>query len=92
MDDLERRLRGLLKGEHSSLTIGFNEDHAPNYMTAAEYEATEPGDDWVSETEREKALENNTVWSIQWYPQTPVGFCRLKASSLGALVEALQDQ
>lgn len=91
-DDLEQRLRSLLKGEHSSLTIGFNDEHAPNYMTAAEWELDERGGDWVSDTERERALADNTVWSIQWYPQTPVGFHRLKASSLSALLQALQNE
>jgi hypothetical protein len=96
---VETLLRGLLKGEHSSLTIGFNDLHACNYVTARQW-SEEMGqgdgmqtyndlDDWVSAAEREKALETNSVWSVQWYPNTPVGFNSLYASSLKALIEAL---
>ncbi|MEY1555352.1 hypothetical protein AB3Y40_06920 [Yoonia sp. R2331] len=30
-------LKGLLDGEFSSLTIGFNDDHACNYATAQQF-------------------------------------------------------
>lgn len=96
---LEELLRSLLKGEFSSLTLGFNDLHAPNYDTAQKWSdemGTSEGmqtyndlRDWVSPEEREKALANNTVWSVQWYPNTPVGFNQLYASSLPALIEAL---
>jgi hypothetical protein len=96
----EALLRSLLDGEFTSLTIGFNDLHACNYTTAKgwseEMGAADGGmqtyndpRDWVSPEEREKALENNSVWSIQWYPNTPVGFCQLYASSLEALLEAI---
>ena len=89
---LEADLRGLLKGEYSSLTISFNEDHACNYETAnqwRDYSDPESRIDWVSEEEREKALAENSVWTCQWYPNTPVGFNCIGASSLTALIAAL---
>ena len=101
IEHLETVLRRLLRGEHSSLIIGFNEEHAPNYQTAKEwhdrYGEYGGGDDhgrinWVSEEERRKAIENNSVWSCQWYPNTPVGFCCLGASSLTALIIALEQE
>lgn len=92
--DLEKRLRGLLKGEFSSLTIGFNDDPAPNYMSvgdAVRDMAHLDDADWVSPEEREAAVAQNSLWSIQWYPDTPVGFHRLQASSLAALIAALPN-
>lgn len=77
----------LLHGQFSSLSITYNDDHAPNYMSAKQ--AIEESDffsrvDWVSEDEKNKAAEQNSVWIIQWYPETPVGFCCVGASTFDA--------
>lgn len=93
VDIVEQTLRQLLSGEHSSLTLSFNDEFAANYCTAHEWPERCPEfldeDTWVSEHERNVALENNTVWAIQWYPNTPVGFNILRASNLASLFEAL---
>ena len=86
----------LLHGKFSCLIIGFNDEHAINYASAQTY-ADEYGqypndDSWPSPDEREKALKENSVWSIQWYPETPVGFCRVYASTFEAAAKyALSD-
>lgn len=96
----ESLLLGLLKGEYSSLTIGFNDDHACNYVKAEgwrdEY-GFYTGDDkdriaWVSDDEREKAIADNSVWTLQWYPRTPVGFECLGASSLSAILALIENK
>lgn len=93
MQYLEQKLRGLLKGEFSSIHIGFNDEHSCNYCSAQkyadEYGQYEPGDMWISDEDRTLALRTNSVWSIQWYPDTPVGFYRKYASSLPKLLEAV---
>lgn len=90
----------LLRGEFSSLTIGFNENHACNYTTAQGwhddgfYGGGRDGDhiEWASEDERQKALRENSVWTIQWYPDTPVGFRCVGASTFEAAARfALQS-
>lgn len=85
---LEQKLRSLLDGEFSSLSIEFN-GHSSSYIHAREailedryYEGAE----WVSDAEKDMAIALNSVWTIQWYPSTPVGFCLLAASSLEALL------
>jgi hypothetical protein len=96
---LEPVLRGLLKGEHSSLTIGFNDDHACNYVTAQQFD-TEwggySGEDcrinWLSDADRDAALAGNLVWTLQWYPNTPVGFRCVGASSLPGVLLALAEE
>ncbi len=86
---LETLLRSLLHGEYSSLTLSFNDEHACNYMSAAAWN-DDSGDeqrfDFVSDEEREKALRDNSVWTLQWYPNTPVSFCMKSASSIGPLL------
>lgn len=92
---LEAMLRSLMKGEFSSLTIGFNDSNAPNYNTVKAYLEGWPDGadhtDWVSEEERAKAIETNSWWNAHWYPDTPVGFCSISASSLPALLTALAE-
>lgn len=92
MDELAKLL---CLGEFSSLTIGFNEAHACNYQNAKQwadahtdfYELEDfPG----GSADRDMALQNNTVWSAQWYPHTPVGFCSIYASSFEKLVRYMR--
>jgi hypothetical protein len=84
---LEDMLRALLRGEHSSLHLSFN-DHASNYLGApkAHADGDLPDDEWISESERDKALGLNQVWTLQWYPDTPVSCHIMRASSLNALL------
>jgi len=43
---------------------------------------------WVNEEQKKLALEKDDVWTIQWYPDTPVGFYALAAHSLEILLKA----
>jgi hypothetical protein len=89
MKELEEKLRSLLKGEHTSITINFN-DHKGSYVKTAEavIDGTYDYADWVSDDEKRKAVETDSVWTLQWYPETPIGFYCLAASSLDAVVRA----
>lgn len=99
-EETEKLLLGLLKGEHSSLTIGFNDDHACNYATAQMWRDEwgfyggrfDDRIDWVSDEERERAIAQNSVWTLQWYPNTPIGFNCIGASSLSALLTTIQKE
>lgn len=44
--------------------------------------------DWVSEEQKQKAIDTNECWYLQWYPNTPVGFCLLAAADLDVLLKA----
>ena len=95
INELEDALLGLMKGEHSSLSISLNDQNGPNYMTVKE--AIEQSDmfdagDWSSEEERQKAIATNRAWTVHWYPDTPVGFYAVHASTLAAAVEAALSQ
>ena len=77
--------------KHINLTLEHN-PHAIYYETV-EYHCISEGyicEDWVSLEEREKAHKTNELWTIQWYPDTPIGFFFLAASTLEALLDALE--
>lgn len=75
----------------ASLHLTHN-DHKSYYQTVAE--SIEQGDhgykddDWVSAEQRQKAIDTNECWTLQWYPDTPVGFCLMSAADLDALLTA----
>lgn len=96
MKNLESDLRALLKGEHSSLSISFNEENGPNYQTVGEWVAEEHSgikdDDWVAPGEKEKAIATNSIWTAHWYPDTPIGFYRVHASTLDALLDYVRQR
>ncbi len=43
---------------------------------------------WVSPEQRQKAVDTNECWVLQWYPHTPIGFNLLSAADLDALLDA----
>ena len=75
-----------------ALTIEFNR-HAVYYQTVEAWMADEhaSGRDvaWVSPEEQARAIETDSVWICQWYPDTPVGSCELAASTYQALMAAV---
>lgn len=48
-------------------------------------------DDWVSEEQKQKAIVTNDCWTLQWYPDTPVGFYKMSAADLDVLLEAARQ-
>jgi hypothetical protein len=93
IDKIHALFKELLTGKYSSAHLEFN-GQLGNYESLQE--AIELKDDcidredWVSDAEYEKALATNTMWSLQWYPRTPIGFIKIQASSLEALVNHFQ--
>ena len=48
--------------------------------------------DFTSPDEWDKAISENNVWVLQWYPDTPVGFHRIAASTLEVIKEKLKEK
>lgn len=75
----------------ASLHLTHN-DHKTVYQTVQQSiddESHGYGKDcWVSEEQKQKAIETNDCWILQWYPDTPVGFHILAAADLDALLAA----
>lgn len=78
----------------ASLTITHN-DHKDGYRTAAQQfaEWEEAGHtpnmrdgDW-----KERMIEADEIWEVQWYANSPVGFCNVAAPSLEEAVEFAKE-
>lgn len=81
-----------LPDHQASLQLTHN-DHRNTYQASADWiaEQEQDGDcwfDWVSDEQRQKAIETDSIWTLQWYPDTPVGFVALAAADLDVLLEA----
>lgn len=78
----------------ASLHLTHN-DHLANYRTVAEaIEEEDYGythDCWINAEQKQKAIEINECWHLQWYPDTPVGFCSQSAADLDALLKAVKE-
>ena len=72
-----------------SLHLTHNE-HKSYYQSVEQAIADEnhgyTDDCWVSDEEKQKAIETNDCWILQWYPDTPVGFHILAAHDLYVLL------
>ncbi|MQB43353.1 hypothetical protein [Rhizobium sp. ICMP 5592] len=85
----------LLTGPHGSFHLNYNDGHAVQYQTAAEYFASFPDQDlgWISAEERDKAISSNSVWTVQWYPKNPISHYVVRGSTAAAvLAAALKEQ
>jgi hypothetical protein len=78
-----------LPAHKCSLHLTHNE-HLSYYSTVEEEDRNGHWN-WVSEAQRQLAIQRNEMWQIQWYPETPVGFHSLCAAELGALLEAVRE-
>jgi hypothetical protein len=75
--------------EHKcGLHLSHNE-HRDVYETVEQFYES---DDFISEEEWHKAVAENSVWVLHWYPNTPIGFTRIAASTLEALETALKKE
>lgn len=85
--------RIVLPAHKASCHITHN-DHRSSYQTVRQW--IEQGcfvdrEDFISPEELERAIETDELWTVQWYPDTPVGFSIAHASSLEALSAYFQD-
>lgn len=74
------------KCNHFHLTK--NEDHAVNYVTAKQW-LEEVHDDLldVPPEELQAMKDTNTIWSLQIYPDTPIGFHVWLGATLDGVID-----
>lgn len=71
-----------------SLTLMHN-DHKNYYNTAREWcEEYERQDfyTWQSDEHKQRAIDTDEIWTLQWYPETPIGFHAIAAPTLEELL------
>ena len=83
------RYRWLSAMRPNSFTLTYNDDHATNYMTAEAWINEHP--EWfgdVSNDELQRMKDTNTIWGLQVYPYTPIGFNVVYGATLDSVVDA----
>jgi len=89
------RWRWLRELRCNSLSLTRNDDHACNYMTAKQWiEETGRAEDWedVPAEELQRMKDTNTIWRLQVYPDTPIGFNVWHGATPEAAVDAARTQ
>jgi hypothetical protein len=78
----------------NSFTLARDDDHACNYATARQW-IEEYGDarDWegVNPEELNAMKDQNTIWKLQIYPATPIGFCIWYGVSMESVVSKAME-
>ncbi len=69
----------------ASLTIEHN-DHLSCYETVAEWCAGQTIFSWRDGEAQQRAINSDELWTMQWYPDTPVGFIAVAAPTLDELL------
>ena len=72
-----------------NLYIEYN-DHKSSYETVEEYiEERDIKDEEI--IDKEECIKKDTLYSLQVYPKTPIGFYKIYASSIEKAVEDLEE-
>ena len=93
-DAILEYLKPLLKRElikfpkHDAGLYLTHNEHKDYYQTVAQsIESDDHGyREWVSDEQKQKAIETNECWYLQWYPNSPVGFNIVASADLDALL------
>lgn len=88
MKDLNLKYRWLCELECCSWSLEKNE-HASNYITADAWIESSPElFDGVGAAEQLAMIETNTIWRLQIYPDTPIGFYTWFGATMDSVITA----
>jgi hypothetical protein len=80
-----------LPAHNGGLYLTHNEHHDSYEPIEQWLDGNEGRFQWVTPEEHKKAIAEDSVWSLHWYPNTPIGFHSIGASSLDALKDYLSS-
>lgn len=49
-------------------------------------------DEWATPTSKQRAIQNDSLWELQWYPNTPVGFNLLFGATLEEILQSFSKE
>jgi len=90
MSELHKQILEILPKHKCGLSIGHN-GHKDSYMAIDDFIDFNECFYWPCEDEKKKCIENDEIWTIHWYPDTPVGFHVLAFSSLKSMINFLKN-
>jgi hypothetical protein len=76
---------------HKAALYLTHNDHKNSYEDLADYLETHKAlIDFEDEESKQKCLKNDSLWTLQWYPETPNGFGYAGAATLEELIAYVQ--
>lgn len=77
----------------ASLHLTHNQ-HKAFYMSAEQYvfESNQSGALWKDKDATLRAIANDEIWELQWYPDTPVTFLRVCAPTLDEVLALAKER
>lgn len=83
------RYRFLRDMKPNSYTLSYNDGHKPNYMSVEEWIASSHGMyDEITDETRQKMIDTDTIWTLQIYPNTPIGFNWYHGATMNEAIDA----
>lgn len=83
--ELTECLDRLLPAHKAGLSLDHNQ-HRNVYDTAEQWIVDNDWCDWESDEAKQQAIEADSIWTLQWYPDTPIGFYAVAAPTLTDLL------
>jgi len=75
----------------ASLTLQHN-DHKNVYQSAFDWiDEYHQHYQWKDEEAKQRAIETDSIWTLQWYPITPIGFFAVAAPTLEEVLAMAQE-
>ena len=71
--------------KHIALELGRN-PHLETYDSVRDWLAYNDFYDFQSDDHQQRAIADNEIWTLHWYPNTPVGFIAIAAPTLPELL------
>lgn len=87
---MENALIACLPAHNAGMSLEHNQ-HKNIYETAEEWIKNNGWCDWESEDQKLKAIETDEIWTLRWYPETPIGFYAIAAPTLEDLLRIAND-
>ena len=78
-------LLAVFPAHKAGLSLEHNQ-HKNVYEKAEDWIIENEWCEWESEEAKKIAIDTDEIWTIQWYPDTPVGFCAVAAPTLADLL------
>jgi len=81
--------------EHKcGLYLSHNE-HRDYYEPVAtwleNYESMGGGPQWKDDEAKQRAIDTDECWVLQWYPETPIGCCQIAAPTLEEVLDLARE-
>ena len=82
---------GNLPKHKAGLSLEHN-THKTYYETVEQWLENNTWCDWESDEAKQKAIDTNEVWTLQWYPNSPIGFNAVAAPTFEDVIRLANSE